>query len=184
MSQFLWLVPLLASGALASVFPCGAAYADTAASVRTWKTVAELSPEERAAVDFSLETPRHAEFPYLPAEPFPFAPPYTAEEMGLRAQEFFLRPALEEEKFPGERRIELSTELRARVQAQEQADRLVFVGEDRGVPPTRATLETKATSAVETVGASDPAWEVRPEQTQASNSSNRLGSLGNQREER
>ena len=67
----------------------GAAYAETGAvSARTWKTVAELSPEERATIDFSSTTPRHAEFPYLPAELFPFAPPYTAEEMGLRAMEF------------------------------------------------------------------------------------------------
>jgi uncharacterized protein DUF1329 len=66
-----------------------AARADTAASPRrTWKTVAELSPEERAAVDFSTTTPRHPEFSYLPAELFPFSPPYTAEEMGLRAMEF------------------------------------------------------------------------------------------------
>ena len=85
----LFLVILLVGGTLASVLPRAAAPADTAASpVRTWKTVAELSPEERATIDFSSETPRHAEFPYLPAELFPFAPPYTAEEMGLRAMEF------------------------------------------------------------------------------------------------
>jgi len=56
--------------------------------VRTWKTVAELSAEERASLDLSPETPRHPQFPYLPAEPYPFSPPYTAEEMGLRAMEF------------------------------------------------------------------------------------------------
>lgn len=69
--------------------PCVSLHAETAtAPARTWKTVAELSPEERASIDFSSTTPRHAEFPYLPAEPFPFAPPYTAEEMGLRSMEF------------------------------------------------------------------------------------------------
>ena len=67
----------------------GSADAETGAvAARTWKTVAELSPEERANIDFSATTPRHPEFTYLPAEPFPFAPPYTAEEMGLRSMEF------------------------------------------------------------------------------------------------
>src|SRR5918999_1545499 len=80
---------LLIEGALAFGLPRAVVHADTAASPpRTWKTVAELSPQERAPIDFSTETPRHAEFPYLPAELFPFAPPYTAEEMGLRAMEF------------------------------------------------------------------------------------------------
>lgn len=80
---------LLVVAALGCRLSRTAAYADTTASpARTWKTVAELSPQERVAIDFSTDTPRHAEFPYLPAEPFPFAPPYTAEEMGLRAMEF------------------------------------------------------------------------------------------------
>jgi hypothetical protein len=71
------------------LIPCLSTYAETAAvSSRTWKTVEELSPEDRANLDFSVTTPRHAEFPYLPAEPFPFTLPYTAEEMGLRAMEF------------------------------------------------------------------------------------------------
>ncbi len=39
---------------------------------------------------------------------------------------FFLRPALEEEKFPEARSFQLSAEMRARVQAQEAAGRLVF----------------------------------------------------------
>lgn len=59
---------------------------------RTWKTVAELSGEELARLDLSTETPRHPTFPYLPAEPYPFAPPYTAEEMGFRAMEFPHQP--------------------------------------------------------------------------------------------
>jgi hypothetical protein len=84
-----WQVLCVALLTLGFTVPWGAAHADTTASPpRTWKTVAELSPAERAAIDFSPETPRHAEFPYLPAERFPFAPPYTAEEMGLRAMEF------------------------------------------------------------------------------------------------
>jgi len=40
--------------------------------------------------------------------------------------QFFLRPALEEEKFPTERPIQLPAEVAARVQAQERAGRLVF----------------------------------------------------------
>jgi hypothetical protein len=39
---------------------------------------------------------------------------------------FFLRPALEADKFPELRSIQLSTEIAARVQAQEEAGQLVF----------------------------------------------------------
>src|SRR5439155_21683618 len=46
---------------------------------KTWKTVDELSPEEKAMVDLRADTPRDAQIPYLPAEKFPFAAPYTAE---------------------------------------------------------------------------------------------------------
>ncbi len=59
---------------------------------RTWKAVSELSAEELAQVDLRTDTPRHPEYPYLPAEPYPFTPPYTAEEMGYRAMEFTQRP--------------------------------------------------------------------------------------------
>ncbi|MBI3245311.1 MAG: DUF1329 domain-containing protein [Deltaproteobacteria bacterium] len=59
---------------------------------KTWKTVAELSPQERERLDFSTDAPRHAQFPYLPAEPYPFSPPYTAEELGLRSMEFPHQP--------------------------------------------------------------------------------------------
>src|SRR5215208_1845980 len=55
---------------------------------KTWKTVAELSAEEKAGLDLRTDTPRDAQFPYLPAEKFPFTVPYTAEEMGLRSAEF------------------------------------------------------------------------------------------------
>lgn len=58
------------------------------ATGRTWKTVAELTPEEKASIDPRTETPRDPQFPYLPAEKFPFASPYTAEEMGLRSMEY------------------------------------------------------------------------------------------------
>ena len=59
---------------------------------KTWKTVAELSPQERERLDFSTDTPRHAQFPYLPAELYPFSPPYTAEELGFRSMEFPHQP--------------------------------------------------------------------------------------------
>ena len=55
---------------------------------RTWRLIDELSEEERARIDFSTDTPRDANVPYLPAEPYPFEPPYTAEEMGYRIMEF------------------------------------------------------------------------------------------------
>ncbi|MGE0680255.1 MAG: DUF1329 domain-containing protein [Candidatus Binatia bacterium] len=55
---------------------------------QTWKTVEELSSEEKELLDLRTETPRDQQIPYLPAERFPFSPPYTAEEMGLRAMEF------------------------------------------------------------------------------------------------
>ena len=65
---------------------------DTDASMavegRTWKYLHELSDEERRNIDPRADTPRDATLPYLPAEPYPFTPPYTAEEMGLRAMEF------------------------------------------------------------------------------------------------
>ena len=55
---------------------------------KTWKVVAELSDEEQAVLDFQTDAPRDATVPYLPAERFPFQPPYTAEEMAIRAMEF------------------------------------------------------------------------------------------------
>lgn len=65
---------------------------ENGARSRTWKTVSELSSEELAQFDPRTETPRHPQFPYLPAEPYPFTPPYTAEEMGYRMMEFTQRP--------------------------------------------------------------------------------------------
>jgi hypothetical protein len=45
---------------------------------------------------------------------------------------FFLRPTLEEEKFPEERLLHISPEVRARIQAQEAAGRLVFEVSEQG----------------------------------------------------
>lgn len=55
---------------------------------KTWKTIDELSEAEKATIDFRPDTPRDTATPYLPAEPYPFEPPYTAEEMGYRSMEF------------------------------------------------------------------------------------------------
>ena len=41
-------------------------------------------------------------------------------------EEFFLRPALFEDKFPDERKIDLAPDLRVRIDAQEKAGHLVF----------------------------------------------------------
>jgi hypothetical protein len=60
---------------------------------KTWKTLDELSADERTTIDLRLETPRDAKISYLPAEPYPFTPPYTAEELGYLAFELdTLRP--------------------------------------------------------------------------------------------
>ena len=59
---------------------------------RTWKTMNELSAEELKEVDLRTDTPRRTDYPYLPAEPYPFTPPYTPEEMGYRTMEFTQRP--------------------------------------------------------------------------------------------
>jgi hypothetical protein len=55
---------------------------------KTWKRVSEFSPEEKARIDWRSEIPRNAEIPYIPAEPFPFEAPYSAEEMGFRVMTF------------------------------------------------------------------------------------------------
>jgi hypothetical protein len=55
---------------------------------RTWRLLSELSEAELAGIDLSVETPRNLKIPYLPAKSYPFASPYTAEEMGFRAMEF------------------------------------------------------------------------------------------------
>ncbi len=55
---------------------------------KTWKTIEELATTEKADIDLRTDTPRDAQLPYIPAEHYPFAPPYTAEEMAYRAMEF------------------------------------------------------------------------------------------------
>ena len=55
---------------------------------RSWRLLSELTPEERQRLDFSTNIPRDATVPYIPAEPYPFTPPYTPEEIGFRLMEF------------------------------------------------------------------------------------------------
>jgi hypothetical protein len=85
---------LLAVSLLLAVASFSRAYAEdnTRPHARTWKTVDELSAEELRKIDLSTDTPRHPQVPYLPAEPYPFTAPYTAEEMGYRVMEFPQRP--------------------------------------------------------------------------------------------
>ena len=84
-----WVGLILLLIASLSVLPV---FGQTAADGRSWKTLAELSEAELARLDLSASTPRHSQYPYLPAEPYPFRPPYSAEEMGIRAMEFTQRP--------------------------------------------------------------------------------------------
>ena len=55
-----------------------------AETARTWKSFSELTEAERAEIDPRTNTPRDPQIPYLPAEKYPFSPPYTAEELGYR----------------------------------------------------------------------------------------------------
>jgi len=55
---------------------------------KTWKTAEELSATEKAEIDLRTDTPRDAQIPYIPAEKYPFTPPYTAEEMAFRSMEY------------------------------------------------------------------------------------------------
>lgn len=54
----------------------------------SWKTVEQLTAEERALFDPSTSKPRDSKYAYIPAEPYPFKAPFTAEEMGFRSAEF------------------------------------------------------------------------------------------------
>ena len=51
----------------------------------------ETFRDKPADFDPRTSTPRDAALPYIPAEPYPFEAPYTAEEMGYRAAEFARR---------------------------------------------------------------------------------------------
>ena len=55
------------------------------APAKTWKPLAELSAQALQRLDLRTTTPRDAQIPYLPAEAYPFSPPYTAEELAYLA---------------------------------------------------------------------------------------------------
>jgi hypothetical protein len=63
----------------------------------------------------------------------------------FQPEQFFLRPVLEERKFPTERHIQLSPEIAARFQAQEAAGRLVF---EIGQTPPVAMVAAETTPVV------------------------------------
>ncbi len=83
------LPPLLL---ILSVLLTSVVWAESPENRKTWRLVSELTADERALFDPRTETPRDAELPYMPAERYPFQPPYTAEEMGYRAMEFSHSP--------------------------------------------------------------------------------------------
>ena len=74
-----WGVPLCAAG-------------ENAAEGRTWRYVSELSEDDLRFIDLRTDPPRDSRFPYIPAERYPFEPPYTAEEMGFLSTEFAHMP--------------------------------------------------------------------------------------------
>ena len=82
---------VLTAGLLAWIAP-SPAISETSPLVRTWTPVEDMSDAALASVHLETDTPRDARLGYLPAEPYPFTPPYTAEEMGYRAMEFTPRP--------------------------------------------------------------------------------------------
>ncbi|HJP37022.1 MAG TPA: DUF1329 domain-containing protein [Gammaproteobacteria bacterium] len=67
---------------------CGGSMIADANAEQIWKTVAQMSAEDKALFDPATSTPRDSEFPYMPAERYPFEAPYTVEEMGYRAANF------------------------------------------------------------------------------------------------
>src|SRR5262245_49604534 len=73
-------------------FSLSRAWAESSQSGKTWRLATELTAEERKLFDPRSETPRDPQYPNLPAERYPFEPPYTAEEMGYRAMEFSHSP--------------------------------------------------------------------------------------------
>ena len=82
-------------------------------------------------------------------------------------EEFFLRPAIDAEKFPNERSLELSAAMQAKVDAQEAAGRLVFQGDE--LPVQVATQEQpvslpEASSDAEGVQTKDASSEDTSEQ--------------------
>jgi hypothetical protein len=88
----LWATAAFLTVAILYVLFCHKTAVGWAAEERTWRYVSELATEELPDLDLRTETPRDATLPYLPAEPYPYAAPYTAEEMGLISTEFAHMP--------------------------------------------------------------------------------------------
>ncbi|MBI2963578.1 MAG: DUF1329 domain-containing protein [Deltaproteobacteria bacterium] len=74
--------------AVAAALPLRASAGEAARLAKTWRTMDEVSAEEKKQLDSRAETPRDSRFPYLPAERYPFEPPFTAEEIGIRSADF------------------------------------------------------------------------------------------------
>ncbi len=58
------------------------------AEERSWRSVEEMADADKALFDPARDTPRSSAIAYMPAEPYPFEAPFTAEEMGYRSAEF------------------------------------------------------------------------------------------------
>jgi hypothetical protein len=97
LASVLWRIPCLpwpVYGVFLFLTICCAGVPPVSADSRTWKYLNELSEDERQNIDLRTDTPRDVTLPYLPAEPYPFTPPYTAEEMGIRSMEFICRAGI------------------------------------------------------------------------------------------
>ena len=57
-------------------------------AAQSWRNIESLTQEDRKIFDPSTNSPRNSSIPYIPAEPYPYEPPFTAEEMGFRSSEF------------------------------------------------------------------------------------------------
>jgi len=83
---------LILTVVLMALHNSGQTWGDPPQPNKTWRLVNELTAEERQLFDPRSDTPRDSQLPNLPAERYPFEPPYTAEEMGYRAMEFSHSP--------------------------------------------------------------------------------------------
>jgi len=63
---------------LTFLFNCSEVWGESSSPAKTWRLVSELTETERVLFDPHTDTPRDSRFPYLPAERYPFEPPYTA----------------------------------------------------------------------------------------------------------
>lgn len=78
-------------------------------------------------------------------------------------EQFFLRPLLEEDKFPTERSIQIPPDVAARIRAQEKAGRLVFEIEAQPAPVQNVQTQKSATTPEMARSQSLPSSTVTPE---------------------